>query len=518
MSALPTTALLLLGAALAGLLLSLPLEQLRAPRPGSRREWPALMVHVALALLLFGALLILLQRALFAAGLVLAFWLLILFVNNAKYRALREPFVFSDFALFSQAFRFPRLYLPFFGWARAAGVAGVAALTLYLALTLEPWMVGLLGAMGFAAVVAALLTAGAGLLVMGARRLSRPSFQVEDDLARFGMAANLWLYWRAEHAGFNGAEASPFAGLPASCPTQPDIVAVQSESFFDARHLPVAIRPALLAEYTAACAMSVQHGRLLVPAWGANTMRSEFAWLTGLREAALGVHRFNPYRRLARRTLPNLAGFLRRAGYRTVCIHPHEAAFFGRDRVFQAMGFDHFIDISAFADAPKDGPYIADVALTAKIREVLNDASRPLFIFAITMENHGPYHLEKVRPGDGENCYVEPPPAGCADLTVYLRHLANADRMIGDLVQTLSERQREGLLCFFGDHVPSLPKVYETLGHADNRSDYLIWRSTGPDARPLSRDLEIADLGVELLRAAGLMANRGQAEQGSAVS
>ena len=74
-----------------------------------------------------------------------------------------------------------------------------------------------------------------------------------------------------------------------------DIVVVQSESFFDARILSDTIKTDVLTEYDKCLLESDCHGRLKVPAWGANTMRTEFAFLTGLEPQTLGLAQFYPY-------------------------------------------------------------------------------------------------------------------------------------------------------------------------------------------------------------------------------
>ena len=46
------------------------------------------------------------------------------------------------------------------------------------------------------------------------------------------------------------------------------------------------------------------------------------------------------------------------------------------------------------------------------------------------MENHGPLHLEHPSIEDTQAYYSQPPPKNSEDLTVYLKHLKNADLMI----------------------------------------------------------------------------------------
>ena len=221
-------------------------------------------------------------------------------------------------------------------------------------------------------------------------------------------------------------------------------------------------------------------------------MRPEFCFLTGLSPESLDIHRFNPYRRVARRPLRALPRVLREAGYNTTCLHPHPARFFRRDRAFPLMGFDRFLDDREFPGAKRCGPYISDEAVTDKLMQELEQSTAPTCFFVITMENHGPLHLENVAPGEIEDLYDEAPPAGCEDLTIYLRHLRNADRQLGRLRKYLASRSRPTVLCFYGEHLPSMPKVYDVLGLPDGRTDYFILSPRGSGS-------EILDLKVEEL-------------------
>jgi phosphoglycerol transferase MdoB-like AlkP superfamily enzyme len=243
---------------------------------------------------------------------------------------------------------------------------------------------------------------------------------------------------------------------------------------------------------------------LEVPAWGANTVRTEFAFLSGIGENELGVHRFNPYRAIAAGwNVLSLASYLKRLNYRTVCIHPYPASFYRRDRVCPRLCFDEFLDVRAFDDAMRYGPYIGDGAVADKIEAVLLEASVPTFIFAITMENHGPLHLERIKPSDIDELYIRPPPAGCDDLTIYLRHLRNADRMISRLRQTLEQCERPASLCWFGDHVPIMPAVYEIFGAPHGEVEYVLWNRQWTGC-PAERKTHVHDLALDWLRIAGV--------------
>ncbi|WEL58227.1 LTA synthase family protein [Pseudomonas kermanshahensis] len=515
----------MLPVALIGLMLTVLVERLLIPRPALRRPADCWMLHVGLWCVGFGLLYALTARPLFSGVNLLLLWVLIVLVSNSKYHSLREPFVCADFEYFSDAVKFPRLYLPFFGFGKAAVLAVGFLVYLWAGLRFE-----VPGAR-----VEALLPVviGLGLLRLGHRRVV-PSFDAERDVRGWGLAASLWRYFWAARAPVDQAGlGSPFAcegsvraadafagkpaptgdgggvGSPVACEGgvraagafagQPapagnglaDLVSVQSESFFDVRGLWPGVRAEVLGEYDALASQALARGKLQVAAWGANTVRTEFAYLTGIPSERLGVHRFNPYRVLARRGLPSIASRLKALGYRTVCIHPYDGGFYGRNKVLPALGFDEFIDVRAFNPSQKAGPFIGDCAVAQKIRELLEAPGRtqPLFIHAVTMENHGPLHLESVAEHELPAWFDRPLQPGMQDLAPYLRHIGNADRMLGMLRETLLSQPNEALLCFFGDHVPILPEVYQAVGAPAGDTDYLIWsnrRQPGSQACPIA--------------------------------
>lgn len=418
-----------------------------------------------------------LRRPLFAAALVLGLHGLVIAVSRAKERVLREPLVFADLGLFSQAFRHPRLYLPYFGLVRAAAVAAAFALVIAAGFLLEEPR-AIPGTVWIGGAVLAML-----LLALGSA-LAELTLDPRLDVRRLGLVAAMWRYWLAERTSVP-VPRTPFAYLHLKGLASPHIVVVQSESFFDARCLGSEIPDDALANFDR-LKVEAEHGRLSVPVWGAYTMRTEFAFLSAIPPAELGVHRFNPYRRFARRGVATIASALRNRGYRTLCLHPYPASFFARDLVFPGLGFDAFLDSAEFAGARRAGPYVADAEITERIRRLLAKAEDPQFVFAITMENHGPLHLE-----DGD------------ELAVYVRHLRNADAMFGALADEM-RKNGDGVLCVYGDHVPGLPAVYAARGFDDPRTDYLLWRAGAP--QPARVDRAVEELGLRVLEVAGLSA------------
>ncbi|MBB3230181.1 LTA synthase family protein [Halomonas stenophila] len=487
---------------LAGLGLTIAIEALLRPAVPAfwRRPWASPVVHLGSWTLLFALFLLMLQRPWFAAGFVAALQLVVVQSSNTKSQTLNEPFICQDFEYFLDALRHPRLYVPFFGigLALAAGAAGALAIAAFL--WLEPSLVTRQGSGPLLRAVATLLSVALLLLWVGLRHLPPATLEPQRDLSRLGLFGALWAYGRQALVPLDTDHLdSPFATFP-DRPAEgrlPDLVVVQSESFFDPRDWCPRVRRDLLPHFDALCAAALHHGRLRVPAWGANTVRTECAFLTGLDESRLGIHRFNPYRQLARRDLPNLVANLRHLGYHTVCVHPYPASFYFRDRVMPRLGFERFLDIADFEPSDRDGQYIGDLAVAEKVEALLAGADdRPLFIFVITMENHGPLHLERPVPDDAYALLAAPEarPEATDDLAIYLRHLVNADRMIARLHRAMSAYSRPSLLAWYGDHVPIIPPAYRCFGIPDGHTHYAIW-SPQANTRTPPQERHIADLG-----------------------
>lgn len=493
---------------LVGLAISLVIEQQLKPgvSPMLQRPPAALALHCGLWLLVFACELIQFRRPWFAVVATLTMQIVLVLVNNAKVRTLHEPFVVQDFEYFIDTLRHPRLYLPFFGLRTCLLAALGFLLALVTGLHLESPLTATLSTAVFLIDLVILILLGLIFLAAGAWSSLPVTFTPDQDLRRLGLLPCLWRYAREER--HRPSVCSPFATMrPQSNPRAPlpHLIVVQSESFFDPRSWVSNIRPEILHHFDNLKTEATYHGKATVPAWGANTVRTEFAFLSGLAEEQLGVHRFNPYRHLASALDKSFVNLLASLGYRTVCVHPYPASFYGRDRLFPSLGFDTFIDIKAFSPTQKSGPYIGDAAVADTVCELLTASDQPLFVFVITMENHGPLHWEKVLPDDVQRLYASPPAADCDDLTVYLRHLANADRMAGTLAKHLAALPHPAWLCWFGDHVPIMPKVYTSLGLPDGRTDYLIWSSADERLPAYRQDLPINQLGILLLETMGLV-------------
>jgi hypothetical protein len=93
------------------------------------------------------------------------------------------------------------------------------------------------------------------------------------------------------------------------------------------------------------------------------------------------------------------------------------------------------------------------------------------------MENHGPLHLESVSKSEVNSFLKINNLRKPHDLITYLRHLENADYMLKIIIQYLAKQSIPSTLCFYGDHVPSMPDVYQELNYKNPNTNYFIWHS-----------------------------------------
>ncbi len=461
-----------------------PLRLLDQPRYPLANAWPGL--------LLAGILLALSRRALLSFGLAFLLQGLLYAVNFLKAANLGTPLLPDDFRMVGQlrkgGMHLLAGYLPHSPWPYLGLLVAVALVV--LAWRLEPPLFarrtggrrllagGVLGA--------ALISMLAGLTAWGkiynAKVLWLEPWSASSTAAHSGLISSLMLfhlqYGRSQHKPDRTAAAQLIAqSTPALLQIMqtstaggelPDIVVVQSESFFD---------PAIMRGYEHSNFAPNLHrlaahglsGKLHVPTFGGGTIRTEFEVLSGLSLRYFDNLQF-PYLQMSHKALPSLVRTLKTHGYTTTALHGNDPAFWNRITAFKALGFDRFVSQSSFpAGAAMDGKYMADSAMTDEIMVQLKDNGPPQFVFTISIEAHGPYDVPPAHVAERD---AIPVPDGISgrdkqELQTYLYHLQHADAELGRLVELLAQRQRPSLVLFYGDHLPALSNSYQTTGFVD---------------------------------------------------
>ncbi len=415
---------------------------------------------------------------------MVAILLTLVLINNTKLHSLGEALTAQDYDMILDIIRHPRLFLPYFGLKKFLQAAALFVMALigffYEPVPTQRWLWAGQGGALLVLLGVALPCLVYAYLHTQPSRFSDLStnFNTLEDMEKLGLMATLWVHGFALRQK-PCVNASPFQNISKKTISPlPHLVAIQSESFFDPRPLFTGIRHEILENYDRLCQQAKQYGALHVPAFGANTVRTEFSFLTGLQEKHLGAHRFNPYALASTGfAIPSLPLYLKSLGYTIIVIHPYAAHFYNRQQVFQHWGIDSFLDIKHFAQSHRYGPFVSDIEVAKVIIEKLQQSKNPTCVFAITMENHGPLHLEKKRHKDIPKLYTQTPPTGFDEMTTYLRHLQHADKMLDLLHTYLQSTSTPASLCWYGDHVPILSQVYAQIDNFSPTTNYILWNN-----------------------------------------
>ncbi len=462
-------------------------------------------------------------RVIFSTLSVLAFLVTMALVSYAKRKILHEPLVWSDFALVGHVLRHPGMYIPFVGTWRFVGLA--------IPVVSAPIGMQFLESSLWAAMPAVLFWPRAGLFMGSAILMAawpflvralfkpgqpdgiEPSNEPDHDIARFGFIGTLLLQYvsstnkkRLEQIRSHRPQLSLTAR---SVDDFPHICIVQAESFFDVRRLFACIKeepPIRLANFERACMEGVMSGPFEVSAWGANSERTEFAALSTIPREVLGVHWFNPYLSVARQPVWTIAQHLRSLGYRTILVHPYSKTFFWRDKVYRNLGFDEFYDIDAFAEAPRCGLHVCDREIAGQVRNLLSENSdnQPTFVFAITIEAHGPWLEQSGGSEISDSLPNLPASIASYELARYLYHVGHMDQLLGDLMNLASDLRRRTVLGMYGDHLPMLSHTYKQIGFDEFPTDYVIWRGGSKPGNSVTTPLAPEELALAVLFAADL--------------
>ncbi len=451
---------------------------------------PGTLALNAIPLTIFVVLLLgLTRRPLFSLGLGLLVAYALYAINAIKLDLLDTPVLPADIVLLAHLGDGGKLlahYLPRSGWIKPV----IALAVLLVALVVErPWR--RLRGSRRALLLAATLALGASLVagtrpwphVYSADAADFETWSPTKSARKGGLTVTMLRYaWsmnfalpEADHAAalrvVSSHPMAPVKDDPNA--TLPDIIVLQSESFFDPARLRGLQPDQLLPDFRRLAAVS-RHGDLWVPTYGGGTIRTEFEVLTGIAMRYFMPVQY-PYFRLTAKAIPSLASVLADKGYQTIAVHPHARAFWNRASALAHMGFASFDAVEDFGKAERVGYYISDDALVDHMLARLDAAHGPVFLFAISMENHGPY--ANFPNADASRLAGQPLPAGLSSdeadrLRGYLYHLEDADRALGRLADALQKRPRRSLLLFYGDHLPALPRIYDRVGFDDAATPY----------------------------------------------
>ena len=284
----------------------------------------------------------------------------------------------------------------------------------------------------------------------------------------------------------------------------PNVIFYQLESFFDlSRVKGVKTSENTIPNFTRLRAEG-RGGKLFVSTIGGGTANTEFEVLTGIDLSMFGLGEY-PYTTVLKDSTSSTVCYdLDKYGYKSYAIHNHSGSFYGRNTVFERLGFDVFSSIEYMQGEKRKTPtdWVMDDIVLSEIKTVVESEDSPAFIFAITVEGHGKYPSDVKWPS--AHITVSTEEKNQAEYEYYANMAYDADRVLGELIDYVDSLDEPTVLVAYGDHLPSLDFSEQDLIDGNiYMSEYVLYSNTDGFDSGLG-DLEAYQLYPKVLERMGI--------------
>lgn len=249
---------------------------------------------------------------------------------------------------------------------------------------------------------------------------------------------------------------------------QPNIVVIMSEAFWEFEK----ILPNYEGETYYPTVSKYKIGNIVSPSYGGGTSNVEFEALTGYSNNLLPDGSV-PYQQFMSPYVPALPNLLKEYGYETSAFHTYHKYFWNRVVAYPALGFDQFIGLEDLDSPEYHGVFIDDRVVNDLILDQLKDATKPQFIYAVTMQNHGMY-VDGRYGSDTMPISTEYSESTNNMLNTYGTGIVHSDQVFKDLLEELETLDKPTLVVFFGDHLPNLDNAYREVGFVDADGNFSL--------------------------------------------
>lgn len=257
----------------------------------------------------------------------------------------------------------------------------------------------------------------------------------------------------------NSLKTVRLGGAGTDSDVQPNVIFIMNEAFWDPTLLPnVKFSEDPLPTLHRLQQESVS-GWLLSPQFGGGTSNVEYEVLTGNSMSFLPGGSV-PYQQYIHKPTPSLASYFEDKGYKSMGIHPYDGWFWSRDRVYKQLGFESFMSKEYFNNPEYKGAFISDAEVSRTIINQVEQTDKPMFIYAVTMQNHGPY--DDNRYGDAEiKVEGDLTPEARRILENFTQGVRDADRSLQMLIDHFEQSDEPTIVVMYGDHLPMLGMDYD---------------------------------------------------------
>lgn len=295
----------------------------------------------------------------------------------------------------------------------------------------------------------------------------------------------------------------------------PNIIVIMNESFsdlerFDSFSSSEPLEPFL---HSLRGKSNTLYGYVQVPVMGGGTSNTEFEFLTGTN--AWAYPSTSPYDTLIMDDIHALPSIMENLEYKTIALHPEIAHNWSRDKAYPRLGFQQFIDRQQMENRELVRDYISDESFYEEIKKIISETEEPLFLFGITMQNHGGYEYENFE----EPVQILEPEGDYPLATQYINLIKQSDQAFEQFISYCETLDKPTVVVFFGDHFPAIESEflsqisapYQTGAEQDRllmyHTPYYIWANFDIDKEKSigeNKLVSVSFLQSEIMDIAGL--------------
>lgn len=260
---------------------------------------------------------------------------------------------------------------------------------------------------------------------------------------------------------------------------KPDIIVVMDESFASLEQLGNPINTDVeVTPFIDSLTENTLKGKTLSSVFGGGTPNSEYEFLTGNTCLFLPTGAI-AYQQFVKGPSYSVARVLKDKGYSTVAMHQYLPNSWMRERIWPLLGFDKCLFYDDFPQQDLFRNMGTDQELFEKLtslyEEHITASDSPVFMFAVSLQNHGGYEYSE--SDYTSTVHLQGYERSYPDVEQYLTCIHKTDQATEWLINYYDQIDRDVIVLFYGDHYPKLnDKFYEEVhgGAFDSLNDQML--------------------------------------------
>lgn len=242
----------------------------------------------------------------------------------------------------------------------------------------------------------------------------------------------------------------------------PDLIVIMDESYADLGVLGKNLNTDVeISPFIENFKEGVLYGYTLSSVFGGGTPNSEYEFLSGNSFIFLPTGAI-AYQQFIKEPVYSMASELKSRGYSTIAMHQYLSSSWMRDSIWPLLGFEKCLFLDDFPQNDLLRNWGTDQEMFEKIASVYeeqnNNSDSPVFIFAVTIQNHGGYTYSESDFSTSVHLqgYSQPYP----EVEQYLTCIHETDKAVEWLIRYFEQVDRDVVILFYGDHFPRLSDAF----------------------------------------------------------